>query len=393
MSDPTDPGLPPDLPPEYAEAYRRGYERAYRQAAGEKARDPEPMVPETPAQDADAIDSPHPEEPQPDETQQPDESEQPEQPEGSEPEAAEASPTRVRGPLFADEDVSTATIAVPMSALLDADADDPDPTIHRPSHRADESEPDGAPFEGTYEEPSTVSEERAPGERPPWLVPALLAGAVLVLLLGAYGIGRLVSDSMNNASGAAKTPQKVVLGGDAASSPSGSPSKTHKASGAPYGGQTEGAAVASASASCESAPGVDAAGNKVSYAPENVYDGDMSTAWRCDGNGVGDKLTIELGDSIKVGQVGLIPGYAKLDPRTGENRYKENNRITKVRWTFSDGTVVEQSFDPSPSKRSMQNKRIPVVKANRVVVEVLSSEQGPRNTIAVSEVRIGEVKG
>ena len=131
----------------------------------------------------------------------------------------------------------------------------------------------------------------------------------------------------------------------------------------------------------------------MSYAPSNVYDQDLTTAWRCDGDGAGQKLTVDLADATKIGEVGLIPGYAKTDARSGVDRYAENNRITKVRWVFDDGTSVEQSFDASPTNRAMQSMRIPVTKSSRVVVEILDVQSGPRNTIAVSELRIGQAAG
>ena len=84
-----------------------------------------------------------------------------------------------------------------------------------------------------------------------------------------------------------------------------------------------------------------------------------------------------------------MPGYAKTDPRSGADRYAENNRITRVRWTFSDGTSVVQRLDGSATNRELQTVRIPLTEANQVVVEVLASERGSRNTIAVSEVRLG----
>ncbi|NUR09743.1 MAG: hypothetical protein HOQ45_22375, partial [Nocardioidaceae bacterium] len=244
-------------------------------------------------------------------------------------------------------------------------------------------------------EEQPLEQEAPPRERPPWLVPAVLAGLVLVLLLSAYGIGRLFSDSVSDATPGTGQPSSLVLGGDAGDGgDGGNGSGQGKApKGKKYTGPTDQAAIGGASATCESAPGVDSAGNKVGYQPGNVYDGDLSTAWRCDGDGAGQKLTIELADPTKIGEVGLVPGYAKTDPRSGVDRYRENNRITKVRWSFSNGTAVEQTFDPSPKQRSMQTLRIPVVQADRVVMEILSSAPGPRHTIAVSEVRVGRVAG
>jgi hypothetical protein len=41
----------------------------------------------------------------------------------------------------------------------------------------------------------------------------------------------------------------------------------------------------------------------------------------------------------------------------------------------------------------MQSMRIPVVKTGKVVVEILGSQPGPRNTVAVSELRLGAAQG
>jgi hypothetical protein len=37
--------------------------------------------------------------------------------------------------------------------------------------------------------------------------------------------------------------------------------------------------------------------------------------------------------------------------------------------------------------------RIPVVKTSQVIVEILDSKRGPRNTVAVSELRLGAAQG
>ena len=61
--------------------------------------------------------------------------------------------------------------------------------------------------------PTTVYDEEDRG-RPGWLVPALLGGLVLLLVLGAYGIGRVFSSSVDDADVSAEKPDGVVLGED-----------------------------------------------------------------------------------------------------------------------------------------------------------------------------------
>jgi hypothetical protein len=337
VSDPHRPGdVPPDLPPEYAEAYRRGYERAL---AGRSEDEPGPVDPE---------------------------------------------PTQATSelrPVFADE-------PEPDPEPTPVPAPEPEP----PTGGAHRGEPELVPLalEEQLADPLNDEPRRA---RPAWLVPALLAGAVVVLLLAAYGVGRVVSGSLAGTPTAQKTPDGVVINENGSTAGSSSPKSSKAPQGKKYTGPTSTAAIGGASATCEAKPGVDSAGNQVRYQPSNVFDEDMTTAWRCDGDGSGQKLTVNLADATRIGQVGLIPGYAKTDARSGVDRYAENNRITKVRWEFDDGTSVEQTFDPSPKNRSMQSMRIPVVKTGKVVVEILGSQPGPRNTVAVSELRLGAAQG
>jgi hypothetical protein len=137
---------------------------------------------------------------------------------------------------------------------------------------------------------------------------------------------------------------------------------------------------------------VDAAGNPVTYEPAKAYDGDQTTAWRCDGSGSGESFTVSLAEETKLGEVGLVPGYAKTDANSGEDRYAENNRITKVRWVFSDGTEVVQKMDGSATNRDLRKMRIPKTTADEVTIEILDSVKGPRNTVAISEIWLGATR-
>jgi hypothetical protein len=148
--------------------------------------------------------------------------------------------------------------------------------------------------------------------------------------------------------------------------------------------------VVAVSADCTAPPSRDAAGKKVQYVPGNTTDGRPATAWRCLGTGVGQRLVLRLGGDVKVAEVGLIPGYAKTDPDSGVDRYAENNRITRVRWTLADGVTVVQRLRPDPSIRAMQLLRVPATTTDTVTLEILAVARAPRNTTAVSEVLVAE---
>lgn len=311
----------PELPPEYAEAYRRGYERAYQDAADG-------------ATHRGTMDT-------------------------------SASP----GPGATSADATQAM------QRPDFSQDPPDVEHTAVLHTLDGAFLDAEEF---AERDRREHEDHEGRGRPPWLVPALLGALVLVLLIAAYGLGKVFS---SHVSGAPAAQTSVGMGGGG------------KAQSSAYRGPTKQAAVGNVDATCQAPDAVDAAGNQVAYAPSNIYDGDKSTAWRCDGSGVGQKLTLSLPHSTDLGSVGLIPGYAKTDPTSGANRYSENNRITKVRWSFSNGSSVVEHFNGSASDRKMQSMRIPKTATSRVVITILSSTEGPRNTVAISEVKLGKVAG
>ncbi len=93
------------------------------------------------------------------------------------------------------------------------------------------------------------------------------------------------------------------------------------------------------------------------YPASNMADGDPATCWRMNGDGTGQALTISIPGDARITSVGLINGYAKVDPTTGDDRYRQERRITHVTWQVPDGTAVEQSL--SPMNRSVPSVPVP----------------------------------
>jgi hypothetical protein len=211
------------------------------------------------------------------------------------------------------------------------------------------------------------------GRGPLWIV-GLTVLAVL-LVAGAFGVGRLFADG--------PTVDEPAAGTDV-----GQPEADES-----YQGAVDAVDVAGSSATCQAADSVDAAGNPTSYKPAFAHDSDLSTAWRCDGRGIGERVTLTLPEKTTVAEVGLVPGYAKTDPISGVDRYAENNRITRVRWHFDDGSTVVQKMSGAANDRSMRTLRVPETDTGSVVIEVLASRPGTRNTVAISEVRVATPSG
>ena len=359
--------LPSDLPPEYAEAYRRGYERALREGSGAAGAGP-PTAAEQPAE------------------------RRPEPPVQQAPESG--------GPTGLDEPTQ-AWSAEQYRGLHRASASEPTRTVERPAPDdrpvyAGYAAPDDRPFlPGTDDPARDAGRQDDPDERRRKLLPPLvLVGLALLLVVTAYGLGRVFSSGVGEADATVEEPDGVTLSEDGAATPSesagGGPTK--KPAPSAYRGPVDAVAVGSATASCQSEDSVDSAGRAVTYEPAKVYDGDLSTAWRCDGSGAGEQVSLALPEEVTVGEVGLVPGYAKTDPASGVDRYAENNRLTKVRWTFADGTSFVQTMSGSATDRDLRRMRIPRTASDQVTIEILGSERGARNTVAISEVWIGAAR-
>jgi hypothetical protein len=147
-----------------------------------------------------------------------------------------------------------------------------------------------------------------------------------------------------------------------------------------------------AAASCEREPAQDAAGNEVDYRPDYTVDGDDQTGWQCRGDGAGETLELDLGGTATITGVGLIPGYAKLDPHDDREWYPLFRRLTEVRWHFDTGDPITQELDPDPDRRDLQILELPEPReSSTLTLEIVSSTAGEtadRSVIAVSDIEV-----
>jgi len=180
--------------------------------------------------------------------------------------------------------------------------------------------------------------------------------------------------------------------GEAVSTPAASKNLAAGTSPAGSGGRTT-VQPAAALAQCVSQPSQDAAGHPTTYEPAQVLDRRVDTAWRCDGNGVGQTLEIRFGVAEEIDTVGLIPGFAKTDPSDGTDRYAQDRRIAAVQYTFDDGSTAVQRFDTDPANRSLQSMPVPRVRTARIDITILESVPGAATNgqPAVDKVAVSEV--
>ncbi len=162
----------------------------------------------------------------------------------------------------------------------------------------------------------------------------------------------------------------------------------------PAPGPASSSTATAVTASCERAGSRDGTGRATSYEPPRAIDSDSTTAWRCDGNGVGQSLTVTFAEPMRIERIGLIPGLAKTDPGDGTDRYAQNRRIASVRIATDDGRDVDARLDTSPGNRSAQMIHLtaPVV-TRSITVSILDSDPGTTQNgqTAVDSVAIAEL--
>lgn len=230
---------------------------------------------------------------------------------------------------------------------------------------------------------------------------AFLAIWAVLLLLPDQSPARRSSLAEATPTRASNDAGRASAGASASPSASAAPSGSASAAatpgpltGATYAGAVRSVGATVASATCEDGPSRDGTGATVTFEPSRALDGDPSTAWRCEGDGLGEELVIRLDGTGPVAEVGLVPGWATTDAGNGNDRYALNRRVAKARWTFDGGAYVDQELSTDRASRNLQTLRLPPVETGTVTLRILATEQGERDdATAVSEVRISEPAG
>lgn len=126
------------------------------------------------------------------------------------------------------------------------------------------------------------------------------------------------------------------------------------------------------------------AGQPLSYGPELVSDGKSETAWCVSGDGTGQTLTLGFDPPLAVSEIGILPGYAKVDP-SGADRFTENRRVLRAAYDFSGGTSQQVTFDVN--RREVQRTVLArPVTVSSVRVTVLAVTPGSDTCIAEAAV-------
>lgn len=143
--------------------------------------------------------------------------------------------------------------------------------------------------------------------------------------------------------------------------------------------------AAAIEASAQAGTSRNSCGDATTYEPTKVQDGDPATAWRVRGDGSGQALVFRLAGPVRITEVGLIPGYAKIDPCSDDDRFVQMRRVTLARWIFDGGVTVDQELADS---RELQTIAVDAV-TSVVTLEILGTTgPAPIDYTPISEVAL-----
>ena len=116
---------------------------------------------------------------------------------------------------------------------------------------------------------------------------------------------------------------------------------------------------------------------------------DVDTSVRIDGNGgrIGTQLDFE--SDVSVSSIGLIPGYDKIDPTDGTDRFAQNRVVKVARFEFSDGSSVRAGFEQLRDMQFVAFEQPIRTNWIRIVVEqTYPLPEGGRDFTPISEVQV-----
>lgn len=81
----------------------------------------------------------------------------------------------------------------------------------------------------------------------------------------------------------------------------------------------------------------------------------------------------------------MIPGYAKVDPADGSDRFHENRSVQSARFTFDDGSHELLYFLDEPT---LQTATVDVHSQTVTVESLTTSEPGSRDYTGISKLLV-----
>ncbi|MGJ6979926.1 NADase-type glycan-binding domain-containing protein [Aestuariimicrobium soli] len=196
--------------------------------------------------------------------------------------------------------------------------------------------------------------------------------AVLLALVVGLAAGQVLRDRTRGSQ--VSTPPASTAGSP--SGPSATSATPTSSVVPPWSGATKALVPATTAASCTAPNATDIEGKPVTYPATNVTDNEPATAWRCDGDGLGQSLTFTFAPGSVLVGVGVQNGYVKTSGKA--QLYDEYRKVTRVRWTLADGSWFTQSL--SDNNTSVQQVLIPPTQVTGPVTLTIEASTQPGKT-------------
>jgi len=142
------------------------------------------------------------------------------------------------------------------------------------------------------------------------------------------------------------------------------------------------------SASSTAPPITDADDFEIDFDVDNLYDDSRDSAWRTEGDGVGERINLVFDEPIRVTSIGLLPGWALFED--GVDFFFANRRVLEVEYEFSDGSTITRAFAERPQQQYVRTD----VRTDFVIVRILeTSENEGQDFTAISDIEIYQPEG
>ena len=144
----------------------------------------------------------------------------------------------------------------------------------------------------------------------------------------------------------------------------------------------------SVTADCTAPDAKDAANQTTTFRVDNVLDSDPQTAWRCPGSSTGHVLAFQFATPVTLREMGLIPGYAKIDPSSGEDRFGQNHTVTQVRWIYGGGSETQTIDTPGRSSSVLVLDSPAATTKVELRIDGIGNPTASRDFVAISDVTL-----
>ncbi len=242
------------------------------------------------------------------------------------------------------------------------------------------------------------------GGAPAWIAWVVVAAGLLgAFVLGAWlfvaapggGSDETATDETSQTAGDDSGPGSEETGGDDEPTDD-QESAEATATATPEGDPVSLNGLASVTAPGSAPPNDDVDGSRVTFIPDNMLDGEPTTAWRFAGDQTGAVIDFRFSGPVTITAVGLTNGYAKISEDAGGQTYdwyQGNRRVVRAQWVIA-GQTFDQTLIDSMDLQGMDIDPVRTEAVQLVLTEVSPpGSVNARDYTAISDIAFAGYEG